>query len=179
MPGGRALGSQNSVALQRDWAKNQTIHTGKRYVPTTEGECSRSRTGKVIKLGPDPVELKEPLYIFNNSWYVRAPLVAGGRAKFRAWNTNAEGEVSPWSAERPSAPETDSPMQSFEPFWQGSEPTVPPASSRRATCVSLGGSWIGVENAISSWTAPSLAHSAAPVCHQTSRHCQKYKSVHR
>ena len=76
--------------IQRDWAADQTIHTGKRYVPTPEGECSRSRTGKVIKLGPDAVELKEPIYIFNNSWYVRAPLVAGGRAKFRAWNNATE-----------------------------------------------------------------------------------------
>ena len=76
--------------IQRDWAADQTIHAGKRYVPTPEGECSRSRTGKVIKLGPDPVELKEPIYIFNNSWYVRAPLIAGGRAKFRAWNNATE-----------------------------------------------------------------------------------------
>jgi hypothetical protein len=76
--------------IQRDWAADQTIHPGKRYVPTPEGECSRSRTGKVIKLGPDPVDLKEPIYIFNNSWYVRAPLIAGGRAKFRAWNNATE-----------------------------------------------------------------------------------------
>jgi hypothetical protein len=76
--------------VQRDWAADQTIHAGKRYVPTSEGECSRSRTGKVIKLGPDPVELNEPIYIFNNSWYIRAPLIAGGRGKFRAWNNATE-----------------------------------------------------------------------------------------
>jgi hypothetical protein len=76
--------------VQRDWAADRTIQPGKRYVPTPEGECSRSRTGKVIKLGPDPVELKEPIYVFNNSWYVRAPLIAGGRAKFRAWNNATE-----------------------------------------------------------------------------------------
>lgn len=46
--------------IQRDWAADQTIHPGKRYEPTPEGECSRSRTGKVIKLGPEPVEIKEP-----------------------------------------------------------------------------------------------------------------------
>jgi hypothetical protein len=76
--------------IQRDWAGDQTIHSGKRYVSTPEGECSRSRTGKVIKLGPDPVDLKEPIYVFNNSWYVRAPLISGGRAKFRAWNNATE-----------------------------------------------------------------------------------------
>lgn len=76
--------------IQRDWAADQTIHAGKRYEPTPEGECSRSRTGKVIKLGPEPVELDKPIYVFNNSWYVRAPLIAGGRAKFRAWNNATE-----------------------------------------------------------------------------------------
>jgi hypothetical protein len=76
--------------IQRDWAADQTIHPGKRYEPTPEGEGSRSRTGKVIKLGREPVEVKEPFYIFNNSWYVRAPLIAGGRAKFRAWNNATE-----------------------------------------------------------------------------------------
>jgi hypothetical protein len=72
--------------VQSDWAGDQTIHPGVRYVPTSENECSRSRAGKVLKLGSGPVELKEPIYIFNNSWYVRAPVFAGGRSKVRAWN---------------------------------------------------------------------------------------------
>jgi hypothetical protein len=76
--------------LQRDWAADQTIHAGKRYEPTPEGECSRSRTGKVFKFGTEPVELNAPIYIFNNSSYVRAPLIAGGRSKLRAWNNATE-----------------------------------------------------------------------------------------
>jgi hypothetical protein len=72
-------------------------------VPTPEGECNRSRIGKVIKLGPEPVELKEPIYIFNNSWYVRAPLVAGGRAKFRAWGMCiADFETEPACVQSPA-----------------------------------------------------------------------------
>ena len=42
--------------------------------------------GVVIKIGPGEIGLDEPIYAFNNSWYVRAPVVVGGRAKFRAWN---------------------------------------------------------------------------------------------
>jgi hypothetical protein len=72
--------------VQRDWAGDQTLQADGRYAPTSENECSRSRTGKVVKLAPGPIELKEPIYVFNNSWYVRAPVVDGGAAKFRAWN---------------------------------------------------------------------------------------------
>jgi hypothetical protein len=68
-----------------DWAADRTLQADG-YAPTADNECSRSRTGKVIKLGPGRIELKEPIYVFNNSWYVRAPLVEGGIAKFRAWN---------------------------------------------------------------------------------------------
>ena len=72
--------------IQRDWAGDRTFQAGGSYAPTSENECSRSRTGKVVKLGPGPIELKEPIYAFNNSWYVRAPVVDGGTTKFRAWN---------------------------------------------------------------------------------------------
>jgi len=68
------------------WAADSTLQPDGTYAPTTEGECSHSRTGKVIKLGEGATELKEPIYVFNNSWYVRAPVVDGGIAKFRAWN---------------------------------------------------------------------------------------------
>jgi len=68
------------------WAADRTLQADGTYLPTAEGECSHSRTGKVIKLGPGEIELKEPIYVFNNSWYVRAPLVDGGIGKFRAWN---------------------------------------------------------------------------------------------
>jgi hypothetical protein len=72
--------------IQRDWAGDRTLQARGSYAPTSENECSRSRTGKVVKLGPGPIELKEPIYAFNNSWYVRAPVVDGGTTKFRAWN---------------------------------------------------------------------------------------------
>jgi hypothetical protein len=72
--------------IPAEWAADRTLQADGSYAPTADNECSRSRTGKVVKLGPGETELKEPIYIFNNSWYVRAPVVAGGRAKFRAWN---------------------------------------------------------------------------------------------
>ena len=59
---------------------------GRSYALTPENECSHSRTGKVVKLGPGEILLKEPVHVFNNSWYVRAPVVDGGIGKFRAWN---------------------------------------------------------------------------------------------
>ena len=68
-----------------DWAADRTLEADG-YAPTADNECARSRTGKVIKLGPGKIELREPIYVFNNSWYVRAPVVDGGIAKFRAWN---------------------------------------------------------------------------------------------
>ena len=72
--------------IPAEWAADRTLQADGSYAPTPEHECSRSRTGKVIKLGPGATELEEPIYVFNNSWYVRAPVVAGGTAKFRAWN---------------------------------------------------------------------------------------------
>jgi hypothetical protein len=71
--------------IPAEWAADRTFQADG-YAPTADNECSRSRTGKVIKLGPGKIELKEPIYVFNNSWYVRAPVVQGGRSKFRAWN---------------------------------------------------------------------------------------------
>ena len=68
-----------------DWAADRTLQADG-YAPTANNECARSRTGKVIKLGAGRIELREPIYVFNNSWYVRAPVVDGGIAKFRAWN---------------------------------------------------------------------------------------------
>jgi len=68
-----------------DWAADRTLQADG-YAPTADNECNRSRTGKVVKLGPGKIELKEPIYVFNNSWYVRAPVVEGGITKFRAWN---------------------------------------------------------------------------------------------
>jgi hypothetical protein len=55
-----------------DWAADRTLQADG-YAPTSENECSRSRTGKVMKLGPGEIELTEPVYAFNNSWYIRAP----------------------------------------------------------------------------------------------------------
>jgi hypothetical protein len=72
--------------IPAEWAADRTLQADGSYAPTPEHECSRSRTGKVIKLGPGETELKEPIYVFNNSWYIRAPVVNGGTAKFRAWN---------------------------------------------------------------------------------------------
>jgi hypothetical protein len=72
--------------IQKDWAGDRTLQAHGRYGPTSENECSRSRTGKVLKLGPGPNGLSEPIYVFNNSLYIRAPLLAGGRSKFRSWN---------------------------------------------------------------------------------------------
>ena len=69
------------------WAADRTLQSDGHYEPTADNECSRSRTGKVIKLGPGEIDLKEPIYVFNNSWYVRAPIVDGGIAKFRVWNS--------------------------------------------------------------------------------------------
>ncbi|HET7096033.1 MAG TPA: hypothetical protein VFJ68_01495 [Casimicrobiaceae bacterium] len=68
------------------WAADRTLQADGSYAPTAENGCSRSRTGKVIKLGPGETELSEPIYVFNNSWYVRAPVVDGGVGKFRVWN---------------------------------------------------------------------------------------------
>jgi hypothetical protein len=68
------------------WAADRTLQANGTYQPTSENECSHSRTGKVIKLGEGETGLEEPIYVFNNSWYVRAPVVDGGVAKFRAWN---------------------------------------------------------------------------------------------
>ena len=68
-----------------DWAADRTVEADG-YAPTANNECARSRTGKIIKLGPGKIELRDPIYVFNNSWYVRAPVVDGGIAKFRAWN---------------------------------------------------------------------------------------------
>jgi len=75
--------------IPAEWAADRTLQKDGSYAPTADNECSRSRTGKVIKLGPGEVELKEPIYVFNNSWYVRAPVVVGGRAKFSAWSNAA------------------------------------------------------------------------------------------
>jgi len=72
--------------IPAEWAADRTLQTDGTWAPTEDNECSRSRTGKVIKLGPGEIKLDEPIYIFNNSWYVRAPVVAGGRSEFRGWN---------------------------------------------------------------------------------------------
>jgi hypothetical protein len=71
--------------VQSDWAADRRLEADG-YAPTADNECGRSRTGKIIKLGPGKIELREPIYVFDNSWYVRAPVVDGGIAKFRAWN---------------------------------------------------------------------------------------------
>ena len=84
--------SGGSTTSRREAASSAIgLQTGRsrragRYEPTSENECSRSRTGKVFKLGLGPNELNEPIYVFNNSIYIRAPILAGGRSKFRAWN---------------------------------------------------------------------------------------------
>lgn len=72
--------------IPAEWAADRTLQADGSYTPTPQHECSHSRTGKVIKLGPGDTVLDEPIYVFNNSWYVRAPLVDGGTAQFRAWN---------------------------------------------------------------------------------------------
>ena len=72
--------------IPAQWAADRTLQADGTYAPTAQNECSHSRTGKVVKLGPGEVELKEPIYVFSNSWYVRAPVVDGGRSKFRAWD---------------------------------------------------------------------------------------------
>ncbi|MEZ5923449.1 MAG: hypothetical protein R3D57_03605 [Hyphomicrobiaceae bacterium] len=64
-----------------------------------EMACRRGMTGRVIKLGmPDadaspeafdryPYLTKGPLYVFNNSWYIRGPVTGIGMAKnIRHWN---------------------------------------------------------------------------------------------
>jgi hypothetical protein len=71
------------------WAADRTLQADGTYQPTSENGCSHSRTGKVIKLGEGETGLEEPIYVFNNSWYVRAPVVEGGVAKFRGWNNAA------------------------------------------------------------------------------------------
>ncbi len=38
--------------IQSDWASDQTLQSDGRYAPTDENECTRSRMGVVIKIGP-------------------------------------------------------------------------------------------------------------------------------
>ncbi len=72
--------------IPAEWAADRVLQADGSYAPTSENECSRSRTGKVIKLGAGETDLEEPVHVFNNSWYVRAPVVEGGIGKFRVWN---------------------------------------------------------------------------------------------
>lgn len=53
-----------------------------------ERECDRSRGGKVLKLGN---RMERPVYVFHNSWYLRAPAGGGGSSgPVRFWNNAIE-----------------------------------------------------------------------------------------
>jgi hypothetical protein len=66
------------------WA-NETEVDG---TPFKERECGRSRTGKVLKLG-NSMDL--PVYVFHNSWYLRAAAGGGGvSGPMRFWNNALE-----------------------------------------------------------------------------------------
>ena len=55
---------------------------------TPQRQCARSRVGKVLKLGNSQ---EQPLYIFHNSWYLRAQVTDGGRSgPLRHWNNAIE-----------------------------------------------------------------------------------------
>lgn len=66
--------------------------------PTEEAECGRSRRGTVLKLGSrEPGDTKPyryptaPLYLFNNSWFLRSPVAAGGDTRhLKHWNNAIE-----------------------------------------------------------------------------------------
>ena len=56
--------------------------------PFQERECQRSREGKVFKVGN---RMERPVYVFHNSWYLRAPPGGGGASgPLRFWNNAVE-----------------------------------------------------------------------------------------
>lgn len=80
--------------VQSDWAADRTLQAGGGYAPTAQNECSRSRHQAIVKLAPGAIKLAEPIYLFNNSWYVRGPVFEGGHSNFRDWN-NATAYCQP------------------------------------------------------------------------------------
>ena len=64
----------------REWRDDRNVSA----MSTAGKECARSRIGKVLKLGND---VEHPIYVFNNSWYLRSPVAGGGGSgPLRHWN---------------------------------------------------------------------------------------------
>lgn len=82
-------------ACQDKWASDRRYDWYRREWMTasiSESECVRSRRGTVVKVGaPDPGASyrypNAPIYLFNNSWFLRSPLAAGGDTRYlKHWN---------------------------------------------------------------------------------------------
>ncbi|MFQ6007160.1 MAG: hypothetical protein ACE5OQ_16850, partial [Woeseia sp.] len=54
-------------------------------------DCNLAWSGKVLKYGTDGPYPVNPVYVFNNSWYLRSPIAAGGTTRqLHHWNNAIE-----------------------------------------------------------------------------------------